>query len=450
MLRRITSSTGEGEYNTMIATGGVENNMVDVAIIGAGPYGLSIAAHLRALGVDYRIFGNPMSTWLTQMPKGMRLKSEGFASSLSDPSSTFPLAAFCKESGLPYADLGLPVSLDTFTAYGLEFQKRFVPNLENKQVLSVRRSGDNFQIRLESGETVIAHRVIMAVGISHFGYVPPVLSELPEEFVTHSSRHHSLEHFRGKEVAVVGAGASAVDIAALLHQAGAAVQLIARKPAIRFHDPPTGKPRSLVQRLKHPQTGIGFGWRMVFYVNTPHLFHLLPEQVRLGVVRKTLGPAPGWFVKNDVVGHVPFHLATEVQSAKIENGRLALELTSSQGTKNLVVDHVIAATGYRVNVNRLQFLDPDLMTAIKAVESTPVLSMNFESSVPGLFFVGTSAANSFGPLMRFAYGAEYVAGRLCRHIFKSLPVRRADQAYSPALAVPKIETAQPLKGAKNG
>jgi cation diffusion facilitator CzcD-associated flavoprotein CzcO len=90
--------------------------MSDVAIIGAGPYGLSLAAHLRARGVDFRIFGKPMQTWLEHMPKGMRLKSEGFASSLYDPDSKFTLAAYCKERGLAYADTGMPIPLETFTA----------------------------------------------------------------------------------------------------------------------------------------------------------------------------------------------------------------------------------------------------------------------------------------------------------------------------------------------
>jgi thioredoxin reductase len=420
----------------MTAVEDVKKNMVDVVIIGAGPYGLSVAAHLRALGISYRIFGSPMSTWLTQMPKGMRLKSDGFASSLSDPNATFPLSAFCKEAGLPYADRGLPVPLETFTAYGLEFQKRFVPDLEPKQVVSVRRSPDGFQIRLDNDEIVHTRRVVVAVGITHFGYLPPSLAGFPEEFVTHSSRHHQLEHFRGKQVAVIGGGASAVDIAALLHQVGAAVQLIARKPAIRFHDPPTGKPRTLAQRLKLPLTGIGFGWKMLFYARTPHLFHLLPEQNRIAIVRNTLGPAPGWFVKNDVVGIVPFHLGTEIKSAKVENGKVALELASSQGTQHLTVDHVIAATGYRVNLQRLEFLEPEMLSAIKSVEQTPILSSNFEASVPGLYFVGSSAANSFGPLMRFAVGAEYVAPRLSRHLVKALSVRSARPVYSPALAAP--------------
>src|SRR5215472_16082822 len=147
-----------------------QKDRVDVAIIGAGPYGLSIAAHLRHLGVNYRIFGSPMSTWLTQMPRGMHLKSEGFASSLSDPNSTFPLSAFCKTAGLPYADLGLPVPLETFTAYGLEFQKRFAPQLEIKLVDSLRRSSAGFQLRLADGEVCCARTVIVAVGLTHYAY----------------------------------------------------------------------------------------------------------------------------------------------------------------------------------------------------------------------------------------------------------------------------------------
>lgn len=133
--------------------------MCDVGIIGAGPYGLSIAAHLKARGVSFRSFGSPMHTWRMHMPKGMRLKSEGFASSLYDPDSTFTLANYCRQKGLPYADTGFPVALETFSDYGLEFQERFVPELENKLVTSLRRSTTGFRIDLDNGEVVAARRV---------------------------------------------------------------------------------------------------------------------------------------------------------------------------------------------------------------------------------------------------------------------------------------------------
>ena len=405
----------------MTRAGKSRGGRADVAIIGPGPYGLSIAAHLKARGVDFRIFGSPMHTWLSQMPKGMRLKSEGFASSLYDPDSAFTLACYCQQEGIPYADHGLPVPLETFSSYGLAFQKELVPEVENKLVVSLRRSTDGFEIVLGDGDVLSARKVVMAVGISHFGYMPPVLSTLPEEFVSHSSKHSSLDHFQSREVAVVGAGASALDIAALLHQAGASVQLIARKPVIRFHDPPGQTVPSLLRRIRLPRTGIGPGWKLFFYARAPLAFHFLPERIRLEAVRRTLGPAPAWFVKRQVVGIVPFNLGVNITQAKVENGRVHLALTDSAGShRTMTTDHVIAATGYKVDLKRLAFLDANILAAIRTADQSPVLSANFQSSVPGLYFVGASAANSFGPVLRFAYGAGFTARHLTRHLQKSV------------------------------
>jgi thioredoxin reductase len=354
------------------------------------------------------------------MPKGMRLKSEGFASSLSDPGSTFTLGSYCEQKGIPYADIGFPVPLETFIDYGLEFQARFVPGLENKAVVSLQPSSTGFRIRLGDGEVLEARRVVVAVGLSYFAYVPPVLSALPEELVSHSSRHSTLDHFKGREVAVVGAGASAVDLAALLHQAGARVEIVARKPAIRFHDPPDNLSPSLMERLRTPITGIGPGWKLFWCTNAPLLFRWMPEKFRFEKVRQILGPAPGWFIKQDVVGKVPFNLGVTIAGAKVQDGRVSLELIDRDGTRRaLAIDHVVAATGYKVDLRRLTFMDSGMLTRIRSVEQTPVLSSNFECSLPGLYFVGTSAANTFGPLLRFAFGARFTAHRLSRHLARS-------------------------------
>jgi len=415
----------------------------EVAIIGAGPYGLSIAAHLKARQVDFRIFGNPMHTWRNHMPEGMRLKSEGFASFLYDPGSKFTLADYCKERGIPYADLGFPVPLEIFVAYGLEFQKRFVPELENKYVDSVRLSSGGFHLSLADGEVVTARKIVVAAGISHFAYIPPILSALPYDFVSHSSQHSSLNSFMGRQIIVVGAGASALDLAALLHQTGALVQLVARSSAIRFHDP-CQHPRPLLQRIRFPMTGIGSGWKLAFYANAPWLFHCLPERIRIEAVKRTLGPAPGWFIKDEVVGKVPFNLGVSITRASVQDGRVSLLLADGAGVqRTLVADHVIAATGYKVDLRRLAFLDSEIQARIQSVEQTPVLSPNFESSLSGLYFVGASAANSFGPLLRFAYGAEFVARRLSRRFAKSVS---RDSVRSASL--PKMDATAASKGAE--
>jgi cation diffusion facilitator CzcD-associated flavoprotein CzcO len=393
--------------------------MIDVAIIGAGPYGLSIAAYLGARGIEFRIFGSPMQTWLTNMPKGMRLKSEGFASSLYDADASFTLAHYCKQEGIPYADIGLPVHLETFCSYGLAFQRRFVPEVENRVVVSVARCNNGFRIEFANGEVIKARRVIAAVGLTHFAYVPPILSELPRDLVSHSSRHQTLDGFRGREVAVIGGGASAADVSALLHEGGATTHLVARRSVIRFHNPPE-IPRPLWRRIRYPVTGIGTGWEFVFYTQAPPLFRLFPERLRIKAVRQVLGPAPGWFVKNQVVGRVSLHLDATVTRASVQNGRVNLQLTNSAGDRRtLVTDHVISATGYRVDLRRLGFLDPNIQEGIQSVEHSPVLSSNFESSIPGLYFVGTSAANTFGPMLRFAFGAGFAARRISRHLSKS-------------------------------
>ena len=169
--------------------------MLNTAIVGAGPYGLSIAAHFRRRGIPFRIFGRTMESWLAHMPKGMMLKSDGFASNIYDPQRAFTLQQFCAERGIEYADAGVPVHLETFAAYGLAFRDRMVPELEAKLVVSVDRLPDGFQLQLEDGETLQACTVVLAVGITHFEYVPENLAHLPPEFLSHSARHHEVEPF---------------------------------------------------------------------------------------------------------------------------------------------------------------------------------------------------------------------------------------------------------------
>lgn len=391
-------------------------SQLPVIVIGAGPYGLSIAAHLEALGVPFKIFGEPMRSWRDCMPRGMQLKSEGFASDLYHPGGELSLRQYCAQQGLPYRDIGEPVPVERFIAYGLAFQAKLVAQLERKEVRLVRRKGDGFAVLTSNGETHRARRVVVATGITHFGWMPQDLQNQPPELVSHSSAHADLTRFKGRRVGVVGGGSSAIDTAALLHAAGADVEVIARRAAIAFHDR-TVEPRPLLQRIKAPWSGLGLGWRSRLCTDAPLLFHALPERFRLLIVKRHLGPAPGWFMKERVVGRFPLHLGSSIRDVSTRDGRLQIRIDSQAGGSNtLDYEHVIAATGYKPEVRRLPFLDRALIESTRTVEGTPVLDRNFESSVPGLYYVGLASANSFGPLVRFAFGAGFSARRLTRHL----------------------------------
>jgi cation diffusion facilitator CzcD-associated flavoprotein CzcO len=388
-----------------------------IAIVGAGPYGLSLAAHLHERGIPFRIFGQPMQVWRAQMPAGMHLKSDGFASNLYDPAGRFTLKQYCRDHGIAYADYGLPVSLDTFVAYGLEFQKKLVPMLEPLTVVEVSRDQNGYRLRLENNETASAAAVVMATGISYYGYVPDSLAALPPDLCTHSSAHHDLSGFRGRRVVVVGGGASATDLAALLHVAGASVQIVSRRP-VEFHLPPGNKPRSLWQRIRAPNLGLGPGLRSALYTAAPGLFHqLLPRRLRQRIVSHHLGPAGGWFIKDQVTRNVRMHVGYMIRAATPKPGGVSLQLEGISGPSlDIEADHIIAATGYHASVARLSLLSEQLRSTLALEGQSPVLSPSFESSLPGLYFIGVASALSFGPLMRFARGAEYSAVRLGRHL----------------------------------
>ena len=399
-----------------------QNHMIETAIIGAGPYGLSMAAYFRSRGIPLRIFGRPMDSWLAHMPKGMMLKSDGFASNIYDPDAKFTLERFCAERGIEYAHMGIPVRLDTFGDYGLAFRDRMVPELEDKMVAGIERAADGFRLRLDDGEEVQARRLILAVGITHFEHVPQNLAHLPAEFLSHSYRHHDLERFKGREVVVLGAGSSAIDLAGLLRDADADVKLVARATSLRFHTgPQKGKKRSWWQQMRHPNSGLGPGLRSRFFSDGPAAFHYLPQSLRIDLVRTTLGPSAGWFVRDKVMGRVPLVLGNTVERAELQGGKVRLHLRGLDGsTSEIAAEHVIAGTGYKVDVQRLTFLDAAIRSKLECVNGTPVLSSAFESSVPGLYFVGLAAANSFGPVMRFAFGANFAAKRLTQTLVASL------------------------------
>lgn len=394
---------------------------LDVAIVGAGPYGLSVAAHIVAAGHKVQVFGRPLSTWAEAMPAGMTLKSDGYATCLSAPGGEGTLAEYCAAHGLSYKGSDDPPSLETFVAYGLDFQRRFFPRLDTRDVRSIEHDQGKFKLTAEDGEHFLADRIVLAVGITHFSVMPKILADLPRSAASHSAEHHRLDRFSGCDVAVVGRGASAVDIAALLLDLGARPTLITRNGPPKFWDPPGDGEVTLWQKLRRPPSPIGPGWRSRMASDFPDLFRQLPAHLRHYILQRHVGPSSRWQMRDRVVGKVAMLSDCEVRSASVNGSRVGLTLSHKSGeSRELTVDHVIAATGYWPQVERLHFLSPQLRAAIAHTSGVPVLSRNFESSVSGLYFTGLAAAGSFGPLLRFVAGADFTARRVSQHVARQL------------------------------
>lgn len=397
-------------------------NATDVAIVGAGPYGLSVAAHLRARGVGHRIFGKPLSSWREHMPKGMYLKSEGFASSIAAPERRFTLAEFCRQTGLPYADFAAPVSIETFRAYGTWFRERAVPDAEPVSVTALDRDGDGFALELDGGERVRARRVVLAVGLAHAAYTPPALREQPPDLVSHTFDHADLSRFEGRDVTVIGRGQSALESATLAREAGADVRVVTRSEVLQWNPAPWTGPRGLRRRVVAPRSGLGDSWPVWFYTHGDPVFMRLPWRSRVRIAREALGPAGAWWLRNRFEPHVPMLLGRQLAAAEPRDGRIGLRLVRPGAADAMIeTDHVIAATGYRFDVDRLQFIGPVLRAELRTRLGSPILSPTLESSAPGLHFVGLGAANTAGPVMRFVCGTGVAARRVSRQLAARRP-----------------------------
>jgi FAD-dependent urate hydroxylase len=385
-------------------------------IVGAGPYGLSIAAHLKAAGIPYRLYGTPLESWRKFMPVGMVLKSERFASNLWDPKGQFSLERFSAEHKIPYQPAGAPLSLAEFLRYAEWFRERAVGESFDVKISGLRRAGAGFVLDFAGAPSLEARRVILATGHMAFRVVPEELAGLPEPLCYHSSKICDLSGFAGRDITLIGAGQSALETAALLCEAGAQVRLIVRETLVRWNATRNGH-RTWAENIRHPESGIGFGWESLAVSELPQWFRrLLPMDLRHRYVAKTWGPSGAYWLRQRVEGRIEILLNCKVLQAKAEQGRVCLEVQGPDGTKAVWTDHVIAATGYRVDLDRLDYLGPELKQSIARERGAPVLDSQFETSVPGLFIVGIASAPTFGPVMRFMFGAKHVAPVLARRL----------------------------------
>jgi FAD-dependent urate hydroxylase len=381
-------------------------NACEVAVIGAGPYGLSVAAHLRQAGLTTKVFGEPMSFWRQHMPKGMRLRSPWRATHMSAPAGRFSLDAFATEHR---ADPTTPLMLENFVGYGDWFCARAVGDVDRRTVRRVEGAGSGFQIALADGEIFAAHRVVIAAGLAHQDFRPPAFRDLPPTLVSHACDHTDFAPFRGKHVAVIGRGQSATEFAALLAEAGAEVELISRG-AIHWLGEAAAE-KSATQRLHDAlaaPSAVG-PFPLNWLAEAPALVRHMPFHLRDRFSQRCLkAGAAGWLKPR--FGNVACHAGRTIVAARAASDRIVLTLDNGQRD----FDHVVLGTGYRVDISRIGILSAKLLSKIACVDGSPLLHAGLESSVPHLHFVGSAAVKSFGPLMRFVAGASYAAHAVTR------------------------------------
>jgi hypothetical protein len=384
--------------------------VVDVAIVGAGPYGLAAAAALQNSGRTLSVLGSPMSFW-DRMPAGMLLRSPYVASSIGDPAGPHGLDAYAAATGTP---LPRPIPLDAFVEYGRWFQKRAVPDLDDRAVTSISRQDGVFALGLEDETQLLARRVVVAAGIGDFPRIPAVFAGLPPEHVSHASDHPDLAVLAGRRVLVVGAGQSALESAALLAESGASVQIAARADVVHWLRKPSWWLRSLGPVTRFAYAPAEVGPPLLSRLNeAPGLMRRLPPERRARFDRRSIRPAGAAWLRDRVLGVVPLTLRREVVA--VRPGADGVEVRFGDGERT-VVDHVLLGTGYQVDLARYPFLEAGLVAQVRQAAGYPVLRRGFETSVPGLHVLGAPSAWTFGPLMRFVAGTAFTAAHLSRSL----------------------------------
>ncbi len=361
-----------------------------VAVIGAGPYGLAVGAHLRGAGLAVRVFGKPMDFWHSQMPVGMLLRSPIGGTSISDPDGAYRLERFLAMQQDPRPKL-LP--MEDLVRYGQWFQRALLPDVDSRDVAQVRRSDKGFDIALEDGERLTCSEVVVAAGIGSFARRPALFAPLRGELVSHTCdrMNRDLGRFAGKRVGIIGCGQSALESAALLCEAGSEVTVISRKPRIRFLRNSSWLEWLIDCKLNPFRAPgkigpIGINW----LVEHPRLFTAFPRRWQERMSTRAIRPAGSSWLKPRVAP-VRFKTGLHVTAVRPAASSVRLALSDNE---QLEVDHVLLATGYAIDIARYGFLEPELNQPVRTANGYPVLDRGFQASVPGLYFVANQVGSA--------------------------------------------------------
>jgi FAD-dependent urate hydroxylase len=380
---------------------------IDVAVVGAGPFGLSVAAHLAHLRA--RAFGAPMQTWRTRMPPDMRLRSDWEETSLSAPGDRGSIDIWSRATGEPREE---PIPLHKFLRYADWFRESFVPENDPGDVAHVERAAGVFRITTAAGDEADARRLVVAVGVTPFPHAPSPFDAAMGERIGFAIDSQDYEAYRGGRVVVVGGGQGGLEAAALARRAGAEVEIVIRSQLRWFTDREPYRPRGPLQRriyrLAYPVVGYGPPPlnRLALH---PDAFAALPGPLRRRAAGRILRAGGSPWVRGEIEGRVRVTEGVAVTGVERRDGYIRLEL-SDGSTRD--ADAVVVSAGFRFALDRIGFLSPAVRAGIAVRHGWPVLDRYFRSSDPDLLFVGFAAERRFGPIARFVSGSRFTAYRV--------------------------------------
>jgi FAD-dependent urate hydroxylase len=363
---------------------------ITMLIVGAGPFGLSLASYAEYFGIDYRIVGQPMGFWKANMPKGMFLRS---ASDWHlDPMNRDTIERYLETLHLTPADVE-PLSLDFYLDYTQWFQDQQGIRSQPSRVVSLDRiDGEQnlFSATMQDGEILRARNVALALGFEYFKHIPePIAAMFPASHLSHTCDHVNFTDLQGKRCLILGGRQSAFEWAALLHEAGVdAVHVSHRHPSPSYTEADWKWVPPLLENM----------------VSDPGWFRNLPEDEQRAVSRRLWGEGrlkvEPWLKDRIEKGPVTIWPETQVTGCDIEpDDSLRVHLDNGE---TLAVDHVICATGYKVQVDRIPFLAAgNIFPDLRIRNGFPELDLQFQSSVPGLYFTSMPAGQDFGPFFGF-------------------------------------------------
>ena len=378
-------------------------------IIGAGPFGVSMAAHAKHLGIDFILVGKSMEFWKTNMPEGMYLRSA--CDWHLDPENENTIEKFLSTQNLAPKDVE-PLSRNFYLSYAEWF-------MEQKQLTALPVYVDrldyvsdyHYRAVTDDSDIITANSVVVAVGFKYFKHIPPEFVNIfPEGAYSHTCDLTDMKTLQGKRCLILGGRQSAFEWAALLNEAGADTIYISHR-----HKSPafTSSDWSWVNPLVDNMT------------DEPGWFRNLSEEEKNSVSKKLWAEGrlkiEPWLETRVMKPNVQLLPHTEVVACKkLADDALEVVFDSSN---TINVDYIILATGYKVMIDHVPFLrEGNILSKLLIKNNFPVLDEHFQTNLPGLFITSMSAAQDFGPFFGFTIAVSTSAKLIGKTLSKRMQV----------------------------